>query len=121
MGEDIRLNVLYVRGLWLCSWFKWVANYGYTDSATIAPDLHLWMAKWQGIAGVAVASCKPQWANPLDRHATSIHLCATLGIPKQVQTMGPQLDRTAEVRAVLSIRWFDAWEVPTTRGARSLG
>jgi hypothetical protein len=103
MGEDLRLNVLYVRGFWLCSWFKWVANYGYTDSATIAPDLHLWMAKWQGVAGVAVASCKPQWATLWTDTPPSFGFAQRWAFRNKFKLWGPQLDRTVEVRAVLSV------------------
>jgi hypothetical protein len=104
MGEDIRLNVLYVRGLWLFSWFKWVANYGYTDNATIAPDLHLLLAKWQGVAGVAVASCKPQWATLwTDAPPSSFSFAQRWAFQTKFKLWGPQFERTAEVRAVLSI------------------
>jgi len=103
MGQDIRFNVLYVRGVWWCSWFKWVANYGYTDSANIAPDLHMWLATWQGVAGVAVASRKPQWATLWADKPPSFTFAQRWTLRNKFKLLGPQLDRTAEVRAVLSI------------------
>jgi len=103
MGQDIRLNVLYVRGFWFLSWFKWVANYGYTNSATIAPDLHMLLAKWQGLAGVAVRSCKPQWATLWTDTPPSLTFAQRWLFRNTFRLWGTQLDRTAEVRAVLSI------------------
>lgn len=103
MIASLRLNVLYVRGFWFCSWFKWVANYGYTDSAAIAPDLHMLLASWQGVAGVAVASRKPQWATLWADKPPSFTFAQRWAFGNRFRLWGSQLDRTADVRAVLSI------------------
>jgi hypothetical protein len=103
LGEEIRLNVLCVRGFWFMSWFKWVANYGYTDNSTVAPDLHMFLAKWQGVAGVAVASGKPQWATLWTDTPPTFDFAQRWVFRNKFKLWGSQLDRTAEVRAVLSI------------------
>ena len=103
LGTDIRLNVMYARGFWVFSWFKWVANYGYTDDASVASDQHMWMAKWQGIAGVACRSGKPQWATIWTEDPPILTFSERWMFQNEFRMWGFQLTRTANVRAVLSI------------------
>ena len=101
LGSDVRVNIMYVS--WLGTRFKWMANYGFVTSSRSYPDVHMFLARWQGAAGQAVAHGDTVWVDLRNQSQAKLTFKQRWLFGTEFRLWHSQFERTAHVLAVLSV------------------
>jgi hypothetical protein len=114
LGEDLRLNIMYVRGVWPFRWFRWLANFGFAPAGRSYKDSQLFLFTWQGVAGKAVAERAHYWADLRD--SAALTTAERWLFKNRFRLAFWQLSRTSHVLAILSVPLFrEVGEKPNIR------
>lgn len=103
LGTDLRLNVMYLRGLGPLAWFRWVANYGFVNRSHTYPDAHMLLMRWQGVAGRAVGAGAPIWVDLRGQGKARLTFSERYLFKSPFRLWHTQFAATEQVLAVLSV------------------
>jgi hypothetical protein len=110
LHRDVRVNVMYARRRWYTLWlvrvFQWTASHGFRAGRD--RDIKIPFLEWQGVCGKALRRCEVTWEDLRGpRHQWSaLRWYQKWLLWNTYRLTYWQLERTQNVRAILSIPMF---------------
>jgi hypothetical protein len=103
LGPEVRINIMFARRRWYVLWLFRVFEWTWNDfQPPHHEDANLWLAEWQGVCGRALRTQRPQSVYFREQRQP-LTVWQKWFFQNEFRLWGKQFDRTAHLRAIISI------------------